>query len=91
MSASDGRPITGIRHPLYGCLLKMRRAGEHFDALQKYIKEFLDSEPYKTIHEPEWNQYIVRVRVHKRPPHEWSPIIGDIVHNTRSTLDHLAW
>ncbi len=25
-----------------------------------------------------------------RPP-EWSPIIGDIVHNWRSALDHLAW
>jgi hypothetical protein len=92
MSTSSGdRSTAGAHHPLYGCLLKMRRADEHFNTLQEYIRGFLDSGPYKIIHEPKWNQYIVRVKVHKWPPHEWSPVIGDIVHNTRSTLDHLAW
>lgn len=49
--------------------------------------------PYEVIHEfePESNQYVVRVKVREWPPPEWSPIIGDIVHNTRSALDHLAW
>lgn len=36
-------------------------------------------------------QCIVRLKVRERPPPEWSPIIGDIVHNYRSALDHLAY
>lgn len=71
----------------------MRRSDEHFDALQDSIHEFFGRDPYEVAYdlEPESNQYVVRVKVRERPPPEWSPVIGDIVHNMRSALDHLAW
>lgn len=93
MSDSGAPPPDHPLRPLYGCLLKMWRADKHFDALQDSIKEFLGSKPYEVVHDfqLEANHYAVQVKVHQRPPNEWSPIIGDIVHNTRSSLDHLAW
>jgi len=80
-------------HPLSGCQLKMRRADEHFEALQNSMHDFMRRDPYEVIQDfdSEANQYVVRVKVRERPPIEWSPIIGDIIHNIRSSLDHLAW
>lgn len=71
----------------------MRRGDEHFDALQNSMHEFFGREPYEIIgdSEPESGQHVMRIKLREWPPHEWSPVIGDIVHNTRSALDHLAW
>ncbi len=57
------------------------------------MHEFFGRNPYEVVRDfdSEANQHVVQVKVRERPPHKWSPIIGDIVHNMRSALDHLAW
>jgi hypothetical protein len=37
------------------------------------------------------SEYRVFMRIRDAPPIKWSIIIGEIVHNLRSALDHLAW
>lgn len=80
-------------HPLYGCRLKLLRAEEHFQNLQNSMHEFYEREPYTLVqeHNLEQDQHILRLKVREDPPPAWSPIIGDIVHNMRSALDHLVW
>ena len=57
------------------------------------LMRFLGREPYTIIvqRQPKLHEYIVRTKVREEPPPDWSPIIGDVVHNWRSALDHLAW
>ena len=47
------------------------------------MRDFMGREPYGIVYEldPESNQYAVGINVRERPPPQWSPIIGDIVHN----------
>jgi hypothetical protein len=71
----------------------MVRANEHGKALNEAIDEFTERHPYAVVHDfkPEINYYVVRFKVREWPDPAWSPILGDIVHNMRSALDHLAW
>lgn len=80
-------------HQLFGCQLKMRRAQEHFHALSNTINEFTGGNPYEIVNDfkPEINYYALRFKVREWPSPTWSPIIGDMVHNMRSALDHLTW
>jgi hypothetical protein len=80
-------------HKLYSCYLKLERVQQHTSVLQDAMDRFLAREPYAIIceHDPKLDEYILRAKVRKEPPPEWSPIIGDIVHNWRSALDHLAY
>ncbi len=80
-------------HQLVGCQLKMVRANEHAKALNDAIDEFTGREPYEIVHdfESESGHHIARFEVRQWPPLWWSPILGDIVQNTRAALDHLAW
>ena len=77
---------------LRGISLKVTRAERHRKKLGDLINTFLKSSAYTLFvdREKENGYYIVRVRVLSLPPDEISPIIGDIVHNLRSALDHLA-
>jgi hypothetical protein len=78
---------------MFGCRLKMARAQKHFEELQDVIKSFLGRKPYEVVSESDAqpHHYIGRLHIREWPPPELSPIIGDIVHNGRSALDHLAW
>jgi hypothetical protein len=80
-------------HKLYSCYLKLERAQQHASVLQDAMDQFLATEPYAIIyeHDPKLDEYILRAKVREEPPPEWSPVIGDIVHNWRSALDHLAY
>ena len=80
-------------HPLFGCQLKLWRAQHHADALQDALDGFLRRNPYEIIVQryPQLAEYILQAKVREEPPADWSPIIGDIVNNWRSALDHLAW
>jgi hypothetical protein len=80
-------------HKLYSCYLKLRRVEQHADALQDALDGFLGSNPYAIIceREPKLDEYVLWTKVREQPPPEWSPIVGDIVHNWRSALDHLAY
>ena len=77
---------------LRGISLKIIRAERHRKELGNLISTFLKSPAYSLFvdQEKENGYYIVRVRVLGLPPDEVSSIIGDIVHNLRSALDHLA-
>ena len=78
---------------MVGCQLKMSRANKHFEELQDAAKAFIGSDPYSIVNEPDAkpNHYVVRLKIKREPPPELSPIIGDMVHNARSSLDHLVW
>ena len=86
-------PSVGPHHPMMGCLLKMRRAEKHFQELQDAVKAFVGSDPYAVVNEPDAkpNHHVARLKIERQPPPELSPIIGDIIHNARSALDHLVW
>jgi hypothetical protein len=80
-------------HQLVGCQLKMTRAKQHIHALHDAIDEFTGRGPYEIVNDfkPEVSYYACRFKVRERPSLYWSPTLGDIVHNMRSSLDHLAW
>jgi hypothetical protein len=79
--------------PLNGVRFKIVRAQEHHDLLDQKVGAFLASKPYTTlidVDEQTW-EFRVRVDVHRETDPYWAVIIGDLVHNLRSALDHLAW
>lgn len=82
-----------LRHPLYGCTLKLRRANEHLETLERAVQGFRGRNPheFRTQLDPESGEYCVWTRIREMPPPDWSLIVGDIVHNLRSALDHLAY
>jgi hypothetical protein len=83
-----------MSHPLDGCWVKVNRANMHLSLLDERIQRFVDSNPYKVETEPGPNrgEEIVYANTLREPPtQEWSAIVGDIVHNLRSALDHLVW
>jgi hypothetical protein len=90
---SDEREEQVVSHPLAGVLAKLNRAQEHLEALHSQLPAFLDRKPHRFSAEldPERRRYSMRVTILEDPPLEWSIIVGDIAHNLRSALDHLAW
>jgi hypothetical protein len=67
-----------VRHPLDGCVAKMKRAEEHLETLDAEVQRFLAGRPYRTSAEldPEKGENLVRVRVHAEPPLRLSAIVG---------------
>jgi hypothetical protein len=80
-------------HALFGCQLKLDRAYEQVEALNGLIGGFLRRKPYEPVgkFDREAGEYFVLIRVRDDPPIQWSVLIGEVVHNLRSALDHLAW
>lgn len=82
-------------HPLDSVRLKVVRAKEHLDFLYGEIGRFWASEPKpcEFIREDDTKEsgYVLRFKVNKTLPLEWSLVVGDFAHNLRSALDHLAW
>ncbi len=72
---------------------KLERAKQHKEELQKEIKSFFDSQPYKigTKSDPQSKRliyYLVKADV---VPEKIALITGDVIQNLRSSLDHLAY
>ena len=78
---------------LLGALAKLERATEHLDALHDGIEGFVATEPYRVEVEfdAQRRDHAVYVRVIHDPPFRLSAIVGDILQNLRSCLDHVAW
>jgi hypothetical protein len=78
---------------LVGPEAKVERALEHLEALDLGCKTFLESEPYDVPvnYEPDLGCHVLRLSVREKPPLRLSAIVGDIVHNLRSSLDHAVW
>lgn len=79
---------------LHGCGLKLRRANTHHEALHEAIKAFNRSKPCSWADDRDLNtgeKYWYVVGDPDDPPGHIGPIVGDLLYNLRSALDHLAW
>lgn len=75
-----------------GIDLKFARAFALIDQLETEVIGYLGGQPFR-LEEAEGEDGMIHslVRIDRYPPDEWSLLVGDIVHNARSALDHLAW
>jgi hypothetical protein len=87
-----------MRNRLAGVDAKLKRADVHLAVLGAAIDVFLSADNYRfvgdQVPDPEtgYEQRIIHLEVDEFPPDAvWGPMIGDVVHNLRSALDHLAW
>lgn len=75
--------------------LKLERAREHLRTLDKEIQTFLQStpRPYRGVREvdPRDGSHVWRLKIDRTPPDRLGVLVGDVVHNQRAALDHLAW
>jgi hypothetical protein len=76
-----------------GVHFKFQRAQQHAAELERRVQGFIQSAPFEVYEEEEQatGDLLTRVRVHRQPPPELSTVIGDVVHNARTALDHLVW
>jgi hypothetical protein len=76
-----------------GCWAKVSRANVHLDFLKERVKSFAeDISSYEIETKDDWQTAEVFIDGEADPPVErWGAIIGDVVHNLRSALDHLVW
>jgi len=79
--------------PLGSAWLKLDRADKHLNELLRKVDAFAERQPYTSERHLDRNRglHIYRVNLPRKPPRTWGPVIGDAVHNMRSSLDHLAW
>src|SRR5262245_38750186 len=88
-SHNDGATLDGV-------WAKLARAEEHLITLADEIKAFItrDPQPFGLSvpqFDPVTGWYIVYAIVDEDPPERLGVILGDVLHNTRSALDHLVW
>jgi hypothetical protein len=77
---------------LDGPRLKVLRAGRGLKELNDEIVAFSGTAPYEFVAfaDAKTGDNIVQLRVYREPPAMLGIIVGEIVHNLRSALDHLA-
>lgn len=72
---------------------KLFRSTQHLEALDQAITAFLNHKPY--IVTPDFDAtertYVYRVKIRSEVPPLLRVLIGEIIGQLRSTLDHLAW
>jgi hypothetical protein len=74
------------------CLARCEWAGQHLVRLREAIRAYEQSDPYSVRTDFDSRAYTSSVYITPKPvPLEISFMAGDVVHNLRSTLDHLAW
>lgn len=74
--------------------LKVKRAQEHLEDIERYAGSYADSHPYETVpvkqakrKEGTWRY---RLRFIEQPDPWIAILLGDFVHNLRSALDHVV-
>jgi hypothetical protein len=82
---------------------KFARAEHHLEQLANLVTAFLATGPYMAFEEvndrdqsPEPNSFASvshtwRGAIRRKPPADWSPLVGDCLNNLRCSLDHVAW
>jgi hypothetical protein len=75
---------------------KLRRAEAHFRDLYAESRAFIEREPQPwgisiPYYDPESGWYICKAIVNEPAPIRLGVILGDVIHNARSALDHLVW
>src|ERR1039458_7021826 len=82
-------------HPLAGCEAKLLRAQQNLTLLDDEIGAYLDRHvaPIPTVgrFNPQTNRVVWAFRAVEEPDPMLSAVIGDFIHDLRSTLDHLAF
>lgn len=86
---------------LDGVCLKLQRAYQQIELLKGEIDAFLHERPYEPTLQldrvpgetnPRYiHIFTIRITERRRCPPEWGVILGEIVHDIRSALDHLIW
>ena len=73
-------------------MAKLDRAKTHLDELQRLVSDY-QARAHELVEEESGDPRTVtlRLRLHEPIPLVFSLIIGDIVHNLRSSLDNLAY
>jgi hypothetical protein len=73
--------------------VKIERAKEHIGQLEAEIRSFFMTDPYKvgTKRDPQTRKLIYYLVSVREAPAKLSAITGDVIHNLRSALDHLAY
>jgi hypothetical protein len=93
---SEGSNSHGSGATLDGVWAKLARAEEHLITLADAIKAFItrDPQPFGLSipkFDPSTGWHTVYAIVDEDPPERLGVILGDVLHNTRSALDHLVW
>jgi hypothetical protein len=72
---------------------KVKRAEKHLRDLEVVRNRFIATNPYVILRErdPQTGDHIFKITDLQAPPAEISLIAGDVIHNIRSALDHLAY
>jgi len=75
--------------------LKLDRAEHHLKKVRKMIRTFSDGHPYDAVRHDNVrinNQEVWRyvLRFTHQPDENLPIIVGDVIHNVRSALDHMA-
>lgn len=80
-------------NPVYSIHLRLHRAYEHLDALNRETEAFLRSKPYSFWREDnlEERSAVWRMEIFDPPPLKLSLIVADCISNMRSALDYLMW
>jgi hypothetical protein len=74
------------------CLARCEWASQHLRQLHEAIVVYEESDPYTIRHDFNSVAYTSSVYIAPKPvPLTISFMAGDVVHNLRSALDHLAW
>jgi hypothetical protein len=73
--------------------MKPSRADEHLEALNNEVAAFLETRPYEVVIKKDIpaGKLSTQVIYRHAPPDLLLMLIGDVLHNLRSALDHLAW
>lgn len=73
-----------------GVKAKLDRAGEHFNALQDVVQPWLKEGPYRFTDkfDPNLRVYYIWVEPTAESPPQIGVLIGDVLHNLHSALDH---
>jgi hypothetical protein len=78
-------------HPLLaGCLAKIERADEHISNLNAEISAFLNQDIYTISTKPEGEHTAVLVVNGPKPPIRFGVLVGEVIHQLRSILDHVV-
>lgn len=86
-----------MAHPLDGCRAKITRAGDHLQTLDTESRRFVEEHEYIFVHstDPDTREHVIVVRSIRQPPVlppiRLGVLVGDVLHNLRSALDHLVW
>lgn len=85
--------MSSKKYPLHGAYLKIARATKHLDDLEAALNTWFDEgKGYGSTVEDEPDGWqLFRHKTLKDLPLDFGVLVGDVAHNARSALDHLAW